>query len=249
MALSLGEIEKKDPELGNSLEAEVLLVLDHSGSMEDEYDSGGSGFMQRNSGKSQVDEAVSRSLAVGATLDPDQKAQAIFFDSNVSRANDIDLGNYSDWLKRNRPSRMGSTRLDLAVLETIRLSAEVLGVPAIANNANLKGNWSPVMADRPVLAIIVTDGVPDDSHAARKAFQAASYCPIEFVIMYVSNQHEGIRFVRELNDLDGTFVDNICVVEFLGGMSSVTDEAFADGVLAEFPGWVKAVQGKLLPAA
>jgi hypothetical protein len=293
--LSIGELEKAAATTGGidlaRLVAQIVAVLDFSGSMKRDYrldlprpsqsrvqptpaprrkwwggrvDSAPAAASAVSVVKDPVDDsqvarAIKRALAVGATLDPDQVAQALFFDSVVSRAeHDINLGNYGTWLSQNLPNRqMGYTRLDLAVLETIRLAGEVLENPAIAQNAHLNGNWRPIGATLPMLVPLVTDGEPYDDRVnseklyerTRQAFRAASYCPIEFVILYVGRPDSpGEQFVDELDDLDGTLTDNVNVVKFTQGMTSVSDEKFASAVLKEFPGWAKSVRGLLLPA-
>lgn len=217
---------------------QALLVLDHSGSMADEYNDG------------LVQAAADRGLAFGATVDDDGAVQVVFFDSVAHKPLELSLESYRGWVDQHRPRRMGSTNLADAIHETMRVAADQLNAPGIAQLIGASGggrrgllrrdhSMKPVSASMPAFAIVITDGAPDDPEAAKAALIEASYAPIFWKFLFVSNDSRGKAFLQELDDMDGRFTDNADTVFFTDGMGHITDENFSEEVVRELAGWMK----------
>lgn len=215
---------------------QVGLVLDHSGSMGDEYRDG------------LVQSAADRGLAFGATVDDDGAVQVVFFDSRAHEPIELSLANYSGWVNTHRPGRMGSTNLADAIHMSMRVAADQLNAPGILDliggsgkrhgllgrNSSLK----PVQAQMPAYMLVITDGVPDDPERAKAALIEASYAPIFYKFLFVSNDQSGKRFLQELDDMDGRLIDNADTVYFTDGMGHITDENFSEEVVRELASWL-----------
>lgn len=93
------------------IRAQVVLVLDHSGSMYGDYQNG------------KVQEITERFLAFGLNVDVDGTIPVIPFDSSVKPTVDVTMSNYSDVVNRSifKPSQMGSTDLAAALKEVKKI--------------------------------------------------------------------------------------------------------------------------------
>lgn len=85
----------------DGIRAEVVLIVDHSGSMRDDYENG------------MVQTVVDRALGFGLQVDLDGKIQVIPFDSKVWPTVEVGLDNYRDVVNREifRRDKMGGTYL------------------------------------------------------------------------------------------------------------------------------------------
>lgn len=115
-------LRKKAEAVGVSLQkrniagirAQVVVVLDHSGSMGSDYRSG------------RVQDLVERFLAFGLQIDVDGEIPVIPFDSRVKPSVDVTLSNYSNIVadKIYQPYNMGSTDLTSALEEVRNIAKE-----------------------------------------------------------------------------------------------------------------------------
>lgn len=89
----------------SGIRAQVVLVLDHSYSMMNDY----------NNGK--VQQLVERFLAFGLNVDEDGTIPVVPFDSRVKKTVDVTLSNYSDVVNKEifKPNDMGGTDLAAAL--------------------------------------------------------------------------------------------------------------------------------------
>ncbi len=94
------------------IRAQVVLVLDHSGSMYEDYESG------------KVQDLVERFLAFALNVDIDGTVPVIPFDSRVKPTVEVDMSNYSNVVARSIYKRndMGSTNLADALHEVRELA-------------------------------------------------------------------------------------------------------------------------------
>lgn len=132
-AVSLGKVLQQAPALVDkykhaaiSLEkrgltgirAQVVMLLDHSGSMYRDYENG------------KVQQLVDRALAFGLNVDVDGEIQIIPFDSRVRKAVTASMGNYDDIVNRKVYKRndMGSTNL-AAALQAVKAEAKHATTP------------------------------------------------------------------------------------------------------------------------
>lgn len=94
------------------IRCEVLLVLDHSGSMINDYRSG------------VVQQLVERALAFGLNVDNDGEVQIIPFDSRVHPTVTVGLGSYQGVVDQRVwvPNAMGSTDMAAALLQVKKIA-------------------------------------------------------------------------------------------------------------------------------
>lgn len=118
----LSKLQAVDAELGKAgldgIQAQVVVVMDHSGSMYDDYRNG------------TVQAITERFLAFGLTVDADGEVPVIPFDSRVKPAVTVTLENYQDVVKQQifKENDMGSTDL-AAALKEVRKLAEQTDAP------------------------------------------------------------------------------------------------------------------------
>lgn len=100
------------------IRAQVVLVLDHSGSMSYNYRNG------------KVQQLVERTLAFGLQVDTDGTIPVIPFDNRVWPTVDVTMANYKDIVDQSiwKPSQMGGTDYD-GPLEAVRKIAETTDAP------------------------------------------------------------------------------------------------------------------------
>jgi Mg-chelatase subunit ChlD len=103
------------------IRAQAVLVLDHSGSMYGDYDSGA------------VQTLVERALGFALQIDVDGEIPVIAFDSRVWPAVTVDATNYSGVVDRElwHPAQMGSTDMASA-LRAVQAMAEKTDAPLFA---------------------------------------------------------------------------------------------------------------------
>lgn len=108
-------LRKKDL---SGIRAQVMVILDHSGSMGADYSSG------------KVQDLVERFLAFGLAVDIDGEIPVIAFDHKVHKAVNVNMSNYSGVVAREiyKPYEMGSTDLTKA-LEKVRDEAKHTDAP------------------------------------------------------------------------------------------------------------------------
>lgn len=102
----------------SGIRAQVMVVLDHSGSMSWDYQNG------------KVQDLVERFLGFGLAVDVDGDIPVVAFDWKVHSPVIVDMSNYSEVVNRSiyKPSEMGSTNLT-AALEEVRKEASKTDVP------------------------------------------------------------------------------------------------------------------------
>lgn len=102
----------------SGIRAQVLVVLDHSGSMSYDYENG------------KVQDLVNRFLAFGLSVDVDGEVPIIPFDSYVKRTVKVTMDNYKDIVAKSIYKRndMGGTNLT-AALENVREEAKETDAP------------------------------------------------------------------------------------------------------------------------
>lgn len=102
----------------SGIRAQVMVVLDHSGSMSYDYENG------------KVQDLVDRFLAFGLTVDVDGEVPVVPFDSSVKSTVNVNMSNYQGVVAREiyKPYEMGGTNLT-AALEKVRDEAKKTDAP------------------------------------------------------------------------------------------------------------------------
>lgn len=252
MAISFTKIEEKAPELVNlakvsrvelakreldNTRAKVALVLDHSGSMNQQYRSG---KMQR---------LAEKVLAVATGLDDDGAIDLFVFDSTAAYLGEISLDDYKGGVDRLRGKRHMGTTDYAGAFYAVR---DHFGLPKPTVAQGAKGGlftkrkpaaYEPAAgfaADVPVFAIFLTDGAPNSRPQAVKALTEVSTSPIFWKFLSIGS--ENMEFLQKLDDLDDRFVDN-ADYKHIGDVEAVSDKELFQILLDEYPEWIKSVKG------
>lgn len=193
--------------------AAVYLVLDHSGSMSNHYAAGN------------VQRLAEQALGLSANLDDDGIVPTIFFSNAASTPAPIDLSNYAGAIERlHTKQHWGGTNYAPAM-------------QAVIDHYLASG------ATDPALVIYQTDGNPQDKIAAEARLKAASKLPIFW--SYVGFGDE-LTFLRKLDNLrigfGGRKVDNASLFETGRDPRVVTDDELYDGIMHEYPAWLKSAR-------
>jgi uncharacterized protein YegL len=191
------------------LRAQVVVILDHSGSMYGDY------------ANHKVQDLVERFLGFGLAVDIDGTVPVIPFDSVVHNATEVTLENYHNVVQDKiwKPSGMGSTNLTDALKKVRDITAST---------------------DAPIFCAIVTDGEPNDDNSATELVCDLARYPVFIKFLAVQK----VYYLEKLDDLPSSerLVDNVDTKEYVGNMSSVTDEQFADDLTDEWQSWVDAAK-------
>lgn len=228
--------------------ARVALCLDISGSMAMLYRSG------------KIQQLAERILALGLRFDDDGEVDTFLFGRYGHQAESMNLSNvrqYTTDLLREHPLE-GSTHYGSAMTLIRR---HYFGSDAPRN--------SPYQDRFPVYVMFVTDGATFDEDVAREQVRSSSYEPLFWQFMAIGTSSKALgsggrkrgffgggglagggrefRFLEELDDMGGRFLDN---ADFFSveDPAHVSDDELFDLLMTEYPGWLtQARQRGLLP--
>lgn len=263
MSISFAKVEEKAPGLLNLVKqsrvelskqgleaarAQVVLVLDYSGSMSRSYKSGA---MQR---------LAEKILAIATSFDDDGAIDFFVFDTNAAHLGALSLDDYIGGIDRlTNGRRMGTTnyaKAFYAVSEHFGYDASTVAtvVSAAPVKKSLFGfkketapaqvapsGTSTIRAALPVFAVFLTDGAPDSKPQAVKALTEVSNFPIFWKFLSIGG--ESMDFLQKLDDLDDRFIDN-ADYQHLGDIDTFSDKQLFNLLLVEYGDWVKEARAK-----
>lgn len=201
-------------------QANVELILDRSGSMRDEFQSG------------LVQLVLDRIYAVAKLIDPDQTLPVTLFHDSTSEApvlKEFHLDGYVDSLAAYS---WGGTQYAPPILGMLR-------------KHKLKGFFSKDPATTPTIVIFITDGENSDRMETINAMkQLSSEAPV-FVKFIGLDTNGQARFpmLERLDDMAGRAFDN---ADYFRWDSSVTDEQLYTLIFNEVPAAVAAMKAQKL---
>lgn len=256
MAISLDKIEREAPELLslvktatqtaglkrlNGQKSKVALCLDFSGSMGSDYKNGS---MQR---------LCEKVLALATQLDDDGAIDLFVFDTKADYLGEVTLQNFRGVIAELTKGRhMGTTnyadqfRKLLAHFKlTPQVETVVVGQEEVKGGLFRKASTQDITEERtiartspldePVLAIFLTDGVPNNRKEAITELTRASYAPVFW--QFLSIGAESIPFLEKLDDLENRYIDN-ADYKPVGNVDKVGDSELFEMLLDEYPDWV-----------
>jgi stress response protein SCP2 len=217
--------------------ARVALCLDISGSMAMLYRSG------------KIQKLAERILALGLRFDDDGEVDTFLFGRAGHQAESMNLGNvrqYTSDVLRRHPLET-STNYG-AAMKLIR-----------RHYFGFDGPRDSPYSDRfPVYVMFVTDGATFDEDVAREQVRSSSYEPLFWQFMAIGSSSRALggggrrrgffggggsagsqefRFLEELDDMGGRFLDNADFFS-VADPAQVSDDELFDLLMTEYPGWL-----------
>ncbi|WP_292635716.1 VWA domain-containing protein [Novosphingobium sp.] len=245
--VSLSKVDLRKNKVGVSLkklgieheQAEVLFIIDASGSMGHLY------------GNGTVQETVERIAPVALRLDRDGKMPTWFYASKCKRVEDLTATNLTGFVSRTCPSpgaKIGSEPVTKKGIfggtrQTTGTSIGYGNDEPIVMNAVLA--QEPPHRTTPLLIIFLTDGGITRSKDISEILQRASNRPIFWQFIGVGRSNYGV--LKKLDTLPGRVVDNAGFFS-VDDLSQIGDDELYDRILSEFPKWLKDARSKsILP--
>lgn len=206
-----------------SVQANVVMAIDVSGSMDHLFRSG------------QVQLAVERLIPLAGKWDSDGKVDVFTFNNGVRSGGQVGTTGYDNWVANNIQSHLGGGTNYAPVINEI-----------VKRYGNKQGGFmgfgaKTAPAEIPTYVLFMTDGDNWDKDDAVKAITEASKHGIFFQFVGLGNQR--FEMLRTLDDLQGRYIDNANFFELSG---SVTDEQLYELMLTEFPSWLTEAKAKNL---
>ncbi|WP_268239726.1 vWA domain-containing protein [Deinococcus roseus] len=196
--------------------AQVVLVMDATGSMKNAYRSG------------TVQAVVDRVGVLAMRLDDDGKLETWFYAHDFHHTADVTLQNISGYVGRTVLDRSGGFLLGLG-----RANNE----PPVLSALVERHRNSRV----PVLILFISDGGVSQNAEIKRIVSEAAHFPMFFQFIGLGGRNYGV--LEKLDTLTGRVVDNASFFA-IDDLSSISDEELYSRMLAEFPLWLKAVREK-----
>ncbi len=197
----------------NGMRGRVIVLLDHSGSMYGDFQSG------------TVQKLLERTLGFGLNIDTDGAVEVIPFDSKVWKTVDVKLGNYQRAARDAwKPNDMGLTNLAKA-LDKVRDIAAETREPIVCVVLTDGNPYDGVSEQR------------SKDEATKVVVDLARY-PVWLKFLALRN----VPYLSELDDMDGgRLLDNVDA-KTIADPSGISDEAFAEAMVDEWNTWIDAAK-------
>jgi stress response protein SCP2 len=229
--------------------ARVALCLDISGSMAGLYRSG------------KIQQLAERILALGLRFDDDGEVDIFLFGREGHQADTMNLGNvrqYTVDVLRRHP------------LESSTYYGSAMRLIRRHYFGSDERRQTPHQDRVPVYVMFVTDGATFDEDVTREQVRSSSYEPLFWQFMAIGKSSRSLgagggrrrglfgggggagasrefRFLEELDDMSGRFIDNADFFSVDDPMQLSDDELF-ELLMTEYPGWLtQARERGLLP--
>ncbi|GAB6992087.1 VWA domain-containing protein [Paenibacillus pini] len=219
--------------------ARVALALDISGSMTQLYRSG------------VVQEVCERTLGLGMNFDDNGAADVFLFGLKDYEIGEIKQENFYDFVNKQIYSKydLENGTNYAGVMKRIvdyyfpgALSTKKSGFLGLGKK-DVSIENSRYLKQEPVYVIFVTDGNCFDHEDTAEIISKSSQLGIFWQFVGVGD--EKFKFLKEMDDLDGRFIDNANFFQ-VTSLSKIADEELYDRLLNEFPSWIQEAKAKSL---
>ena len=207
--------------------ARVALVLDISGSMSHQYNSGA------------VQAFLERIVPVASRLDDNKTLDVWFFGSKCKRTKSVTEMNVDGYINKE----CGEAKRALLFFKMPSLMIELGG----GNNESsvikdvIKKYTQEQPSKLPTLIVFLSDGgVTDEQEIKKSVIDAAKY-PIFWQFVGLAGSNYGI--LEKLDTMGGRIVDNADFFN-VDDLRKITDEQLYERLLNEFPSWMKQARAK-----
>ncbi len=224
----------------DGLDADVVLVLDYSGSMSYLY------------GNGEVQELVERVLPLGLAFDANKEVDFyLFHDGVIPLSEPLTLQNTAGYINDKILSKkwhMGSTSyapVMKVILDKYTTSTTTTTTPSLLGGLFGKKPTTSTerkgTLNRPVYVLFITDGANDDKTETEKVLKEASGFGIFW--QFIGIGRDKFPFLDKLDDLKGRVIDN---ANFFASpdLSKVSDNELYDLLLKEYPSWIQLAKAK-----
>ncbi|MEH1941330.1 MAG: VWA domain-containing protein [Nostoc sp.] len=207
--------------------ARVALVLDISGSMNNQYNSGA------------VQAFLERIVPVASRLDDNKTLDVWFFGSKYKRTKSVTEMNVDGYIKKE----CGEAKRALLVFKMPSLMMELGG----GNNESsvikdvVKKYIQEQPSKLPTLIVFLSDGGVTDEQGIKKSVIDAAKYPIFWQFVGLAGSNYGI--LENLDRMGDRIVDNADFFH-VDDLTKITDEQLYERLLNEFPSWMKQARAK-----
>lgn len=216
------------------IKAQVVLVMDYSGSMDSMY---ASGFVQR---------VMERLVPVAMQFDDNGEMELYLFQNNcIKHPNNVTSSSVDGIVNREITGKysFGGTQYAPAIQSILEDY-----VPSVVKEkkgffGNMFGGKQNVTGNTqdPVYVIFVTDGDNSDKPTAEAAIKEASKYGVFFQFVGIGNA--SMTFLDKLDTMPGRFIDNANFFQ-VNDLDKIGDKDLYERLLGEFPMWVKEAKAK-----
>lgn len=224
LSKSVVDLSKKTQvELG-AVTAQVVVILDYSGSMSTLYIDG------------TVQRTLNRLVPLGLTFDDNNSLDVFLFETRYKIFPSLNLSNYEHYVEKDIMKSgydMGGTNyepvLKAAIEHTMSKTKKLLNL----------FKKTPKSNDSPMFILFITDG--ENSDRGPTADLLRKYCEANVFIQFVGIGNSTFSFLESLDTLSGRTRDNTGFVR-MENLNDVDDVTLYNNVLGEFANWLKGNQ-------
>lgn len=195
----------------SNITARVGLVLDVSGSMNQQYKIG------------RVQEVVNRMLPLAIHFDDDGEIDCWGFGKLTQKLPSINLSNFQSYIDK---ADGGWLNWELGP----RVNCEYMAIDAAVNFYSQNDDQTPVYI------LFISDGGVYDNRRIIDSITRAAKLPIFWQFVGIGGHNYGV--LEKLDSMDGRIVDN-CNFFALDDLHDVSEEELYDRLMAEFPLWLR----------
>ncbi len=218
------------------VKAEIVLVIDQSGSMRSLYKDG------------TVQELVERLLGIGMNMDANKEIDVFQFNQSSNYVGVATAANHATFVKDSKMGVNGTTKY-APVMEAVvaKYGTALSGIQAPVKKSllggffNKKTTKTPGKPDYPTFVFFITDGNNSDKKDATRIVRESATQPIFW--QFVGIGKEEFTFLQKLDDLKDRHVDNADFFK-VDDIKNITDDELYDKLLTEFPDWLNEVKAK-----
>lgn len=217
LSKSVVDLSKKAQVDLGAVKAQVVVVMDYSGSMSNMYKNG------------TVQRVIDKLVPLGLTFDDNGEIEVYRFDHSYAKMPTLSIENFDDYVREYMmQGNMGGTAY-APVLKAINKDYLAGGFVGKLFGKNKSGQ-------NPVFVIFITDGDNSDKPDTNGIIVelAKKNCFIQFVGVGSAD----MSYLEALDDLDGRECDNTGFVRFTN-IDNVDDIDLYNNVLEQFADWLK----------
>nr|WP_250807307.1 VWA domain-containing protein [Neorhizobium tomejilense] len=198
----------------SGVKARVILVLDASGSMDNQYKRG------------RVQELVDRTVPLAVAFDDNEELDCWAFAAKPLRLSTVGLDNFVGFIERDQSGwknwKVGA-----------RINEEPAVIRQIIDYFHESGDTTPIYV------LFVSDGGVHKNAEITALMKEAAKLPIFWQFVGIDGRNYGI--LQKLDTMAGRVVDN-CGFFAIDDLHSVSEEELYDRLMTEFPIWLTAAK-------